>query len=1690
MPVLPCPLGADCTKGENDTTWKTVDIAFDQAQALVADHIKYAHQAAAAGAAPAQLKAEKLVRPSLKVKDSLIDEEAYEFFLHQWSTYKTQANLTHSAKQHLESCLGYDITHILFSRLGQAGWDLLTEQTLLDTVKEVFVKRRNRMINRLKLRNLKQGPEQPVQQYVASLKQISRTCKFSIECSADHCNQKNDFSEEMVLDQLVQGLNDDEIQKKVLSIQEENFNLDHVEKLIMNEECGKATQKDSKVNDSTAAGLSTFKRNKRDQFKNVAKKPNDENKKQSCYSCGSDSHKYGDLKDKSECPAHNKFCSGCGKRGHLESVCRSKGRDNKTKEADHDFMSLLALITSANICSISSPRPRQNRQYMGHMRFDKHRGEFVPVAVKKNNIMTVNIELDGHNFYQLGGKGELPGNKLTGRDAVGDTGASICCTATADIAKLGLSEDRIFQSDLKLFAADKRRLPIRGYIPVNISIKAKNGSVVTTTELLYFVDGLKGTFLSKDALSQLRIIPKNFPEAQVETVFANDESKDDDNKKETVLEKCDKPDSIAPCGCLLRTKTPDPPRLDKDIETYSVDELKQILIDHYRSSTFNTCPHQPLPLMHGPPLEFHVDPEAKPFVCHTPASVPAHWEKKVKEDLERDVAMGVLEKVEPNTPVTWCHRMVLQRKHNGDPRRTVDLQPLNEACKRQTHHTAPPLQQALTVPHGTLKSTNDAWNGFHSLELREEDKHFTTFITPFGRYRYKRGPQGWLSTGDGYTQRFDKITENVKQKRQVIDDSLLYSFSVKEAFSENASYLTLVGKNGIILNPEKFQFAQETVNWAGVKITKNSVEPLNDHVESIRSYPTPLNLTDMRSFFALVEQISPYVMVKPHLGPFRELLKKDRKFYWDEHLQKLFEEVKLDLVEKITEGLTRFETDRHTALMTDYSKTGIGFILSQKYCKCETISPVCCKGGWKVCLVGSRFTNQAESNYAPIEGELLAVTYGLKKTKYYTLGSEKLIIGVDHKPLLGILNDCPLEKIDNRRLSNLKEKTLGWRYKIIHISGSKLTGADALSRIPIDDKADLRLIEANTKMSELFEDIDSGSDSEDSLSHIFAALRVGSEINADDLLDMDNDADILLGNIGHSANVVTWEIVKKSVKDDATSQLLSNWIMEGCQGSLTDLPDTLRPYWRIRDQLRIHDDVPMVTDRVVIPESLRPRVLETLHSAHQGTFSMMLRAQDTIYWPGFSTDIENVRLRCQTCQRIAPSQPNLPPIDPIIPEYPFQHICMDHFILNNHSYGVFVDRFTNWPGVYIGDSSKDVCNVLARISEDYGIPETVSTDGGRNYTSEKVKTFMKQFGIKHRVSSVANAHSNCRAELGVKSMKRLIRENVTLSGELETAKFSRAILQYRNTKDRDTGKSPAEFLMGRQLRDFLPRPKDQLVGKTWSLLASQREAALALRGAKLKERLSERTKELKELNEGDQVIIQNQTGNYPLRWDKTGTVIKIKGYDQYQVMTHGSRRLTLRNRKFLRKIEHPNQRFLPFSNDIDSSPPTSKIQPPTSTPQLPPLIYQEPHKAQRSPAEDESFFTPKQSPQAVRDNQNRFNDMMNEAQPTPVSTPTSSSPPVDTEASSPSPASSSPSLLPPPPPALASPKIRKSSRVNKGMTTKYDDYVRSVEATATRSPEADKSFQSSQDLEGEDITDIIPDTDDGKVDACAEGAQA
>ena len=90
------------------------------------------------------------------------------------------------------------------------------------------------------------------------------------------------------------------------------------------------------------------------------------------------------------------------------------------------------------------------------------------------------------------------------------------------------------------------------------------------------------------------------------------------------------------------------------------------------------------------------------------------------------------------------------------------------------------------------------------------------------------------------------------------------------------------------------------------------------------------------------------------------------------------------------------------------------------------------------------------------------------------------------------------------------------------------------------------------------------------------------------------------------------------------------------------------------------------------------------------------------------------------------------------------------------------------------------------------------------------------------------------------------------------------------------------------------------MGKMWMNLADSREQALGRRATNAEKQWSEHTKALPPLKVGDTVMVQNQEGNHPLRWDKRGSIVKCEGFDQYQLMIDGSRRLTRRNRRFLR----------------------------------------------------------------------------------------------------------------------------------------------------------------------------------------------
>ena len=220
----------------------------------------------------------------------------------------------------------------------------------------------------------------------------------------------------------------------------------------------------------------------------------------------------------------------------------------------------------------------------------------------------------------------------------------------------------------------------------------------------------------------------------------------------------------------------------------------------------------------------------------------------------------------------------------------MDFQPLNAHATRETHHTNAPYHQARSVPKMIKKSVFDEWNGYHFVPLTP---HFMTFITPWGRYRYLTAPQGYKGSGDGYNARFDGIIEGIKNKTKCVDDTLMWSEDIAQAFTDAVNWLTLCGANGITLNPDKFVFAQDTVQFAGFEIGLTTVKPARKFTKAIAKFPIPTSTTDVRSWFGLVNHVAYSYSQADTMAPFRDFLKPSTKFVWTNEHQEAFEASKL-----------------------------------------------------------------------------------------------------------------------------------------------------------------------------------------------------------------------------------------------------------------------------------------------------------------------------------------------------------------------------------------------------------------------------------------------------------------------------------------------------------------------------------------------------------------------------------------------------------------------------------------------------------------------------------------------------------------------------------------------------------------------------------------------------------------------------
>ena len=1498
MPEYECPL--------NDCDYKTPNVADSVASQLLKLH-NNAHTAANQPTAVVRQKPPKIDRPKISKGCS---EETWRAFDTRWKLFKDGTQLTaEETNRQLFQCCDEDL-----------GNDLLrsyptildgTEELLLQAIKKLAVTPVAITVRRSELLSTKQDHGESIRSFYAKVNGKAATCAYVKDCPGAACTQKVDFTDVLVKDVLVTGLVDEDIRRDVFGWTE--LDAKDVQETVGFIE-GKEMAREALNQKPAVSALSAYRQQQRVEDVNRTAKVN-------CNECNTEMDKFSWSKRHKKM-VERTVCLPCWKKANQPRQRRNE--NPRTSNADETSALFVGAISSPSShvegesqqthpltgsTSVSStpghPHQQPSKSHVAsttvkngrmhvtlpHHIFDSDSGWKRAESMQHPTLkLRVAVKAVDYKKFHIACPKVMPSQTKV----VTDTGAQSPLWGRKDFLRCGFKMSDLIPVDRTMLAANREAIDIDGAILIRVSGKDQNGKIHVAPIMAYVSPATENFYLSREALIKLGVISKNFPQ-----IGENCSIKESDAATAATTEKNSK--GLAPCGHFSRSLPPiRPDNLPYEPTEENIPKMKEWLLHRYASSTFNKCKHQQLKGMTGPYLRLHVDPNATPVAHHKPIPIALHHEEKVHQDILDDIQLGVLEEVHEPSP--WCHKMVTVTKADGSPRRTVDLSPLNKQSVRETHHVKPPFQQARSIPGNTYKSVTDAWNGYHSVVLHPDDRHLTTFITPWGRFRYRVAPQGATASGDGYTRRYDEIIADVPRKTKVVDDTAMWDEDLETHWWRMIDYLELCGQHGIVLNPEKFQFCKREIEFAGFVISDTCIKPAHKFLEAIAKFPRPTSLTDVRSWFGLVHQVSQYGKLTSLMAPFRHLLSSKAKFAWSNELEEAFIASKEGILAAIEEGVRIFDMKKKTCVRPDWSKTGIGYFLSQKHCDCSSASPDCCEDGWRITLAGSRFLKPAESRYAPVEGEALAIAWALEQTKYFTLGCTDLLVVTDHKPLVKLLGDRTLDEIDNPRLFSTKQRTLRWRFSIMHMPGKGNHFADATSRHP-----------ATTEDSEICTDTE-----------ILSAIM---DIPNDDA-DEEDECEIVLAAINTPGNskfrAVTWDIVKEATTEDPAMLDLIHTINQGFPSTKDKLSEPLQQYWTMRHQLSTVGGVILISDyvdsvlvnRIIIPTSLRHEVLKSLHAAHQGVTAMNARAQVSFYWPGITNDIASTRETCYHCNNIAPSHARLPPIEPCIPTTPFEAIACDFFHYMGYYYFIAADRLSGWTEtqrIRVGTNesgSKGLCTAFRRLFVTFGVPTEISSDGGSEFIASETKDFYERWGIKHRLSSAYLPSSNGRAELAVKSTKRLLMDNISPNGDLNNDKMVRALLVQRNTPDPGCKLSPAQILFGRPLRDSLPTLSKSLmvfnnsqISDQWRNAWLMKEEALKTRYVKTLESLQEHTRNLPPLTIGDSVMIQNQSGRFPTRWDRSGRVVEVKEHDQYVVKVSGTGRLTLRNRRFLRKYE-------------------------------------------------------------------------------------------------------------------------------------------------------------------------------------------
>ena len=168
--------------------------------------------------------------------------------------------------------------------------------------------------------------------------------------------------------------------------------------------------------------------------------------------------------------------------------------------------------------------------------------------------------------------------------------------------------------------------------------------------------------------------------------------------------------------------------------------------------------------------------------------------------------------------------------------------------------------------------------------------------------------------------------------------------------------------------------------------------------------------------------------------------------------------------------------------------------------------------------------------------------------------------------------------------------------------------------------------------------------------------------------DTDNEKHFVAVNLASVA--ITTNEAADAAKEDAPYWALHQALSSGTAAEA----NKCKEYFQYRDQMYPRDGVLLFNDRLVVPKPLRNKVLNVLHAAHQGKLTMLHRSAETVFWPGYTINVEKKQDGCSMCNHNAPSQAQVPTVQSEPPSTPFESIAAEFFDLAGVHYLITVDR--------------------------------------------------------------------------------------------------------------------------------------------------------------------------------------------------------------------------------------------------------------------------------------------------------------------------------------------------------------------------------------------------------------------------------